>query len=76
MASSTASELYGSSGINGTQIFACYCDRVLGHRYLLRLKNFAVPFLPLDPTVLAASPGLSSPSLLNIETILFVFEAT
>ena len=38
-----------SSGINGTQIFACYCDRVLGHRYLLWLKIFAVPFLPLDP---------------------------
>ena len=44
--------LLGSSGINGTQIFACYCDRVLGHRYLLWLKNFAVPFLPLDPSAL------------------------
>ena len=22
---------FGSSGVNGTQIFACYCDRVLGH---------------------------------------------
>ena len=39
----------GSSGINGPQIFACYCDRVLGHRYLLWLKIFAGPFLPLDP---------------------------
>ena len=43
--------VFGSSGINGTQIFACYCDRVLGHRYLLWLKIFAVPFLPLDPSI-------------------------
>ena len=33
-------KLIGSSGINGTQIFACYCDRVLGHWYLLWLKIF------------------------------------
>ena len=41
----------GSSGMNGPQIFACYCDRVLGHRYLLRLKIFTGPFLPLDPSI-------------------------
>ena len=29
-------------------IFACYCDRVLGHRYLLWSKIFTGPFLPLD----------------------------
>ena len=28
--------------------FMCYCDRVLGHCYLLWLKIFAVPFLLLD----------------------------
>ena len=49
--------LFGSSGINGTQIFACYCDRVLGHRYLLWLKIFAVPFLPLDPFILSLTPN-------------------
>ena len=30
--------------MNGTQIFAFYCDRVLGHQYLLWLKIFMVPF--------------------------------
>ena len=46
----TLINLIGSSGINGTQIFACYhCDRVLGHRYLLWLKISAVLFLTLDP---------------------------
>ena len=49
--------LSGSSGINGTQIFVCYCDRVLGHRYLLWLKIFAVPFLPLDPAFLVSGGG-------------------
>ena len=39
----------GSGGINGTQIFTCYYDRILGHRYLLWLKIFVVPFLSLDP---------------------------
>ena len=42
----------GSSGINGTKIFVYYCDRVLGHRYLLWLEIFTVLFLPLDPTIL------------------------
>ena len=27
--------MLGSSGINGPQIFVCYCDGVLGHQYLL-----------------------------------------
>ena len=40
---------FESSGINGPQIFACYCDRVLSHQYLLWLKIFMGPFLPLDP---------------------------
>jgi hypothetical protein len=38
----------GSSCINGTKIFACYWYRVLGFGYLLGLKIFAVPFLPLN----------------------------
>ena len=38
----------GTSGMNGTQIFTCYRYRVLGHRYLLWLKIFVVPFLSLD----------------------------
>ena len=42
-------QLISLSGSSGPQNFACYCDRVLGHRYFLWLKNFAGPFLPLDP---------------------------
>ena len=39
----------GQVARNGPQIFMCYCDRVLGHLYLLWLKIFVGPFLPLDP---------------------------
>ena len=31
---------FESSGINGPQIFACYCDRVLSHQYLPMVENF------------------------------------
>ena len=39
----------GSSGINGTLIFACRMTNGCGCKLYVWLKIFAVPFLPLDP---------------------------
>ena len=44
---------FGSSGINGTLIFACRMTNGCGCKLYIWLKIFAVPFLPLDPIFLS-----------------------